>query len=167
VRTAPVRDSRAAPLVIGLGNEHRGDDRAGLDVVRALRTRLGPSARLIEAPDDVTELLTLWADADRVVVIDAVRSGRAPGTVQRFDLPEQALPSRLGSTSTHGLTLADAVALGRSLDRFPSHLTVLGIEAGPVAMQDGLSAAVVRAVREVTELVVAELAGPTARRNGA
>jgi hydrogenase maturation protease len=152
--------------VIGLGNEHRGDDRAGLDVVRAVRARLGPSARTVEGPDDVTDLLALWADADRVVVIDAVRSGRAPGAVHRYVLPEETLPSRLGSTSTHGLTLADAVALGRSLGRFPHRLVVFGIEAGPVGMQDGLSDPVARAVAEVTELVLSEVHGPSSRPRG-
>jgi hydrogenase maturation protease len=153
------------PLVIGLGNEHRGDDRCGLEVVRVLEGRLGEGARLVEGPEDVTELLGLWSDADRVIVIDAVRSGRAPGTVHRFDLSERDLPSRLGSTSTHGLTLADAVALARSIGRLPARMTVYGIEAGPVAMQDGLSDPVVRAVAEVADRVASEVQR-AARRTG-
>ncbi|MGD0250498.1 MAG: hydrogenase maturation protease [Thermoplasmata archaeon] len=164
MRTPSVPGGDSRPLVIGLGNEHRGDDRCGLEVVRALGLRLGGEVRLVEGPEDVTELLALWADADRVIVIDAVRSGGTPGTIHRFELPGTELPSRLGATSTHGLTLADAVALARSLGRFPSHVTVFGIEAGPVEMSDGLSAPVVRAVGEVAEKVVAELRGSVARK---
>jgi hydrogenase maturation protease len=147
------------PLIIGLGNPHRGDDRCGLDVVRALELRLGERARIVEGPEDVTELLALWSGAERVIVVDAVRSGRAAGTVHRFDLPPQELPSRLGSTSTHGLTLADAIELARSLDRLPPRMTVFGIEAGPVGLHSGLSDPVARAVAVVADRVVAEVAG--------
>jgi hydrogenase maturation protease len=162
VPTDPPPRAGPPPLVIGLGNEHRGDDRSGLEVVRALRARLGEDARLIEGPEDVTELLALWTPVDRVIVIDAVRSGRAPGTVHRFELADGELPSRLGSTSTHGLTLADAVALARSLGRLPASLTVFGIEAGSVAMGHELSVPVARAVGEVTEAVASELRRPGA-----
>ncbi len=156
--------SESTPLVIGLGNEHRGDDRLGLDVVRALRGRLAGSARLVEGPGDLTDLLALWSDEDRVIVVDAVRSGRPPGTVYRVEVADGALPSRLRTTSTHGFSLADAVALGRSLGRFPRSLTIFGIEAGTVTMTAGLSDPVARAVPEVAEAVASELRD--ARRRG-
>jgi len=155
--------ARVPPLIVGLGNDARGDDRCGLDVVRALRGRLPPEVRVAEARPDVTELLDLWSEVDRVIVIDAVRSGRAPGTIHRFDLAREELPSRLGSTSSHGLSLADAVELARSVGRLPPQLTVFGIEAGPVAMHHGLSPAVARAVAEVAERVISELRAPVVR----
>jgi hydrogenase maturation protease len=142
--------------VIGVGTEHRGDDRCGLEVVRQLRGRVKESARLTECSGDITELLDLWAGLARVIVVDAVRSGRTPGNVVRFEVPPD-LPPTVGPASSHGLSLAEAIGLGRSLGRFPRRLVVYGIEAGNVAMGDRLSAAVIEGVRETVERVVSEL----------
>ena len=66
------------PLVIGVGNAARGDDAAGLLAAR----RLGG----IELEGDPTALLDLFDGIDEAAVVDAVRSGAAPGTVHRFDV---------------------------------------------------------------------------------
>src|SRR5690606_39792128 len=75
---------RAAPgrtVVIGLGNDWRGDDRAGLETVRVLREELpaggAPGVAIVEGGGDLTELIDVWAGADLAVVIDAVRTGRS------------------------------------------------------------------------------------------
>jgi hydrogenase maturation protease len=152
--------SRGRPretLVIGVGNDHRGDDRCGLEVVRALRGRVASTVRLEEAPDDATSLLDLWTHVDEVVVVDAVRSGSSVGTVHRLEIGDGSLPSRFATTSTHSLGLADAIELGRALGRLPRRLTVFGIEAGEIGMETRLSPPVERAVATVTRTLLAEL----------
>ena len=146
----------ATPLVIGVGNDRRGDDRSGLDVVRALAHRLGGRARVVECTRDITDLLELWSDHEDVIVVDGVRSGRPPGTVVRFEIGSNGLPA-LGPTSTHGLSLAEAVGLGRTLGRFPRRLVVYGIEVGEVSMREGLTPAVAQGVAEATVQIEEEL----------
>jgi hydrogenase maturation protease len=146
------------PLVIGLGNEERGDDGSGLEVVRALRPRLAGRARFEECTSEGIALLELWRDADRVLVVDAVVSGGVPGTVLRFEAGDGFSPGVRSATSTHGLSLAEAVALGRGLGCLPRHLVVYGIEVDNLAIGAGLSAPVARGVREVTDRIVAEIA---------
>jgi len=149
--------TRRLPLVIGLGNDHRGDDGSGLAVVRALRSRLAGLARVAECGSGGIALLELWRDADHVLVVDAVKSGAAPGTVHRFDAGDGFSPGFRAATSTHGLSLAEAVALGRGLGCLPRRLVVYGIEADNVEMGDGLTGPVATAVREATERIAAEL----------
>ena len=144
------------PLVIGIGNEHRHDDRCGLDVVRGLLGRLKGLARIAECTGDVTTLLDLWKSEREVIVVDAVRSGHRPGTVLRLDDALTELP-RLGATSTHGLSLTEAIGLGRALGKFPGHLVVYGIEAEDVEMGEGLSERVSSGVRETIDLVATEV----------
>ncbi len=146
------------PLVIGLGNEHRRDDGCGLEVVRTLQRRLGVEARLVEGGDDATDLLDLWEAAGTVYVVDAVRSGRLPGTVHRFEVERGERFTGLPVTSTHGLSLGEAVALGRALGRFPQRLVVFGIEAADVGPGSGLTAPVATAVEEVSWRIAEELA---------
>lgn len=144
------------PLLIGVGTDHRGDDRCGLDVVRALRERLAGRARVAECTGDITDLLDLWAGVAEVIVVDAVRSGKPAGTVVRLELPGTELPL-LGATSTHGLSLPEAIGLGRSLGQFPAHLVIYGIEAENLEMGDGLSVAVAHGVREAVVQVATEI----------
>jgi len=149
------------PLVIGLGNEHRGDDGSGLEVARALKARLAGRARVEECTSEGIALLELWKEADRVLVVDAVRSGAVPGTVHRFEAGDGFSPGVRTATSTHGLSLVEAVALGRGLGCLPRELVIYGIEAENVLIGDGLTPPVVRAVQETTERIVEELSAPS------
>ncbi len=154
---------RPARVVIGVGNPHRRDDRCGLDVLRTLAGRVPPDVALFEAPADATALLDLWADRELAIVVDAVRSDRPAGTLHRWALGEGALPTELGGTSTHGLGIAEAVGLGRSLDRLPRRLTVLGIEAADLGVGEGLTPSVARAVVGAAHAVLRELASRPGR----
>lgn len=112
-------------LIIGIGNPDRGDDAAG--VLAARRVHRG---RVIEWAD-CSALLDLWEDASDVIVIDAMRSGRPPGTIQRFDAWSERLPAG-GFVSTHAMGVAETVEMARALDRLPDRLVVYGIEASDV-----------------------------------
>jgi len=153
---------RTLPLVIGVGNEHRSDDRSGLEVARALRAPLLGKARVEECASEGIALLDVWREAERVLVVDAVRSGAPPGTVHRLDASAGSLPGFRSATSTHGLSLAEAVALANGLGCLPHHLVVYGIEVANVEMGDGLTPAVARGIREATVRILAEIEGAPA-----
>ena len=157
---------RAIPLVIGLGNDERSDDRSGLEVARALKPRLKGRARVEECTSGGIALLELWRDADRVLVIDAVRSGAPPGTVHRIEPGDGFLPGMRPATSTHGLSLAEAVALGRGLGCLPRHLVIYGIEADTLTVGGGLSPPVAHGIRDVTNRILAELQEDTEPAEG-
>jgi len=145
------------PLVIGVGNEHRSDDRSGLEVARALRRPLEGKARVEEFSTEGIGLIELWRDADHVLVVDAVRSGAAPGSVLRIEPSDGALPHFHSATSTHGLSLAEAVALAQGLGELPRHLVVYGIEAENLEVGVSLSPPVARGVEEATARILDEL----------
>jgi hydrogenase maturation protease len=140
-------DAERRPLVIGVGNADRGDDAAGLLAAR----RLGG----IELEGDPSALLDLLDRVDEAVVIDAVRSGAAPGTVHRFEVGAEPVATLPRGASTHLIGLADALELARVLGRLPARATVHGIEGGRFALGDAMSPQVAAAV----ERVVAELGG--------
>ncbi|HET8758253.1 MAG TPA: hydrogenase maturation protease, partial [Solirubrobacteraceae bacterium] len=107
--------------MIGVGNAVRGDDAAGLLAARALGG--------VELEGDPSALIDLFDGLDAAVVVDAVRSGAAPGTVRRFDAAGGPLPAAIrSSTSTHLVGIAEAIELARTLDRLPPRLTVYAIE---------------------------------------
>jgi hydrogenase maturation protease len=139
--------------VFGIGNRYRHDDAAGLVVAERVGGTLleGEPVALIEA----------WSGEDAVLLIDAVSSGAAPGTLHRLDAVAEPLPPALFAASTHHLGLADAVELARALNRLPARLIVIGIEGACFDAGEGLSIEVEIAVQRAVEAVREEVGACT------
>ena len=132
--------------VIGVGNELRGDDAVGLVVVRLLD---GLAATLRTCEGEPVAMLDLWEGFDRVVLVDAMRSGDAPGTVRIVEVGKEPLPPELSRPSTHLLGIGGAVEQARALDRLPPRLTVYAIEGERYDSGAGLSKPVAAAAAQV------------------
>ncbi len=146
-------------LVVGLGNPDRGDDAVG-PVVAAGIAGLGLPCVDVIAHEDPTCLLDAWSEHSAVVVVDAVCSGAAPGTVVAIETGGHDGPAmgqawdRTGRGGTHAFGLATAIELARALGRMPERLVLVGVEVGCVEHGAGLSPAVRSALGRVQEVVV-------------
>lgn len=117
--------------VVGIGNELRGDDGAGVALARALQPLAGRYDRLTvveagAAPENITGLLRYFG-ADLVLLVDVAQMGEEPGAVR-------------------WLSWQDTVGIGVSTHTLPLHvfafyLTVeLGCEVALLGIQpSGLS----------------------------
>jgi hydrogenase maturation protease len=145
-------------LVIGIGNALRGDDGAGLEVVRRLRRRAEAAGiRVREFEGEGIGLLHVWQDARAVVLVDSVRSGAVPGTIQRIEVTDHPLPIGLrNSSSTHAVGVGEAIELARALGRLPSRLVIYGVEGGEFETGAELSAGVAAIVDSVADAVLHE-----------
>lgn len=143
--------------VIGVGNPYRGDDGAGIAVARRVAAAAPAGVTVVEATGEGAALMAAWETSASVVVVDAVRSGAAPGTVYRFDAARETLPARFFSYSTHAFSVAEAVELARVLGRLPSRLILYGVEGRRYEPGDGLTPEVERAAAEVAQRVLAEI----------
>ena len=141
-------------MVIGCGNRDRGDDRAGVMVAERLQ-KLGFDARILTA--GAFDLIDAWHGADDVVVVDAVESGAAPGTVWVWDGRTEEIHGSL-PVSTHGFGVAESIKLGRILDRLPKRLRVFGIEGRRFDVGGETSTEVVSAAEEVAKRIAGECA---------
>ncbi len=112
--------------MIGVGNDLRGDDAAGLEVARSIE-RI-PGARVVMHDGEAVDLLDHWQGADAVVIVDTIRSGAAPGTIHRIDASSDAIPSPLRRASSHTIGVAEAIELGRTLGELPGRVIVYGVE---------------------------------------
>jgi len=144
------------PLIFGIGNEYRGDDAGGLIVARLLKERLADSAIVIEQTGDGAALIEAWRGAETVIIIDAVMSGAAPGTIHRFDANARPILKDAFRCPTHAFGVAEAIELARALGELPRSLVVYGIEAKNFAAGVGLSPEVERAVGEVVRRALTE-----------
>jgi hydrogenase maturation protease len=139
----PFRAATVRERVIGIGNSDRGDDAAGLIAAQ----RLGG----IEHNGDALSLLDAWSPTGHFILIDAVTTGAAPGTIHTWDA--QSLPPEADHlrSSTHAFSVADAIRLAAATGRLPASLTVIGIEARQFAPGAPLSPEVLAAVDTVVE----------------
>lgn len=148
----------SARLVIGIGNEFRGDDGVGLSIAQKLRAMAGLGARVVESSGGGTELMGLWAGAELAILIDAVHSGGRPGSVFRYVLPDDEIPGAIFPRhSTHAFGVLEALELAATLGERPPRVIVYGIEGESFATGAGLSGPVRAAASEVVDMVVRDL----------
>lgn len=164
-------------LVLGLGNPILTDDGVGIHVVRAVAIQMALRPLPIEE-DAVTyaeasvgglRLLDILAGFDRVILVDAIQTlGGSPGQLHR--LGPAALQQSRHSGSTHDLSLAGALKLGRDLAMsLPQDeaIVILAIEVEDVCTFDeSCTPAVAAAIPRAVEAALAELA-VTERRDWA
>jgi hydrogenase maturation protease len=111
-----------------LGNDLLGDDAVGPLAVRRLEPELQGETDVIESCVTGLALLDLLIGYDRVVIIDAIHTGRfPPGAIRELrscDLSPVAAPS------PHYAGLPEMFALSESLDlEFPEEVAILAVEA--------------------------------------
>jgi hydrogenase maturation protease len=143
--------------IIGIGNTFRSDDGAGIAIARSLRQRLPEGVALLEQSGEGTALLEAWKGARVVVLVDAVQSGAAPGTIHRLDAYADPIPPAFFRYSTHAFSVAEAVQLARVLSQLPPRVIVYGIEGRNFSAGEGLSAEVAEASAKMAARVLDEV----------
>jgi hydrogenase maturation protease len=137
-------------LVVGIGNDFRGDDAAGLLAVRRLAELNLSGVKIVEFDGDSAALMELWKGLDLIIVVDAVSSGEKPGRIYRFEPINEPLPGGLFSkSSTHDFGLMQAIELSRALGAFPKRVIVYGIEGTSFEPGSKISEGVASAIEKV------------------
>lgn len=152
-------------LILGVGHPHRGDDAAGLEVVRRLQARdLGPT-RVAAVWGEATEILEAWRGFDSVTVVDATSGAGPAGAIVRLDADSVRLRAGELRASSHGLGVPEAVALARQLGRLPPHLVIYGIEGRRFGVGEAMSPEVEHAAAALA-LVLGESGRPLGAARG-
>lgn len=119
-------------LVIGCGNILRGDDAVGPVLVRHLYERGVPEGvRLVDGGTAGMDVAFGMRGASRVVIVDAARTGAAPGTVYRVPAHElESLPP-IDGLHTHNFRWDHALSFSTWLlgPLRPTDVTVFLVEA--------------------------------------
>jgi hydrogenase maturation protease len=145
--------------VIGLGQRAAGDDGAGLVVLEALRAQGLPEGIELHEAAEATAIVPLLETKGRVILVDALL-GAEPGAVLTLS-PEQLEEGGLSPLSTHGVSVAQAIALARMLSPEVSpeiRLVGIGVRR-PERYSHELSPEVLRAIPRAVDAVLALLGG--------
>jgi len=147
-------------VIVGVGNPLARDEGLGPRAIALLAERCLPDG--VEAIDAGTDLLAAIGDlegAERVILIDAVRTGHEPGTIHRFTLDDLLEKAADGAEwrSAHDLTVVAAVRLAEAAGTRLPPTVVVGVEPGQVALGEGLTPPVEAALDRLIETVLAEI----------
>ncbi len=145
-------------VVLGVGNILLSDEGIGVRAVEKLQRDydLPPEVVVIDGGTTGMEMLEDLSNADHLIIIDAVRSGKAPASIIR--LADEQVPVFFRTKlSPHQIGLSDVLATLAFIGEQPGGVTVIGVE--PVSLETGmaLSPQVEARLPELMELVVTEL----------
>jgi hydrogenase maturation protease len=155
-------------VVLGVGNTLLSDEGVGVKAIEKLQQdfALPPEVVVIDGGTTGMEMLEDLSGADHIIMIDAVRSGKAPASIVR--LADEQIPVFFRTKlSPHQIGLSDVLATLELMGEQPGGITVIGVE--PVSLETGmaLTPQVEARLPEVVEMIVAELGrlGVTVRSN--
>ncbi|MEI7817491.1 MAG: hydrogenase maturation protease [Desulfuromonadales bacterium] len=146
-------------VIIGLGNPQLSDDGVGLAVAVAvagcLRHRMELTVTELNAGG--IRLMEAMAGFRRAVVVDAMLSGAAPGTILRFD-PGNFVTTK-NTFSSHDTDFTTAFNLGKMVGvPLPEQVSFWGIEGREFKLfGEGFTDEVAAAVTGAVKLIVAEV----------
>jgi len=145
-------------IVIGLGNPILGDDGVGWKVAEEVKQQLVP-----DSPVDVDflslggiSLMEHLIGYEHAILIDAVKSDQAIGSIMVSRLSEIPDYSAFHIASAHDTSLQNALKLGKSMGvSLPKDVIVVGIATDYIYdFSESLSPPVARAVPKATEIVI-------------
>lgn len=140
--------------LVCFGNPYLGDDAIGAHVARMLAAEAWPSGvRVFDAGIAGLNAVGCFEGCERVIVVDAMRSGRPPGTVAWLDPAALAAPVSGLSNHLQGVEALLAV-LPLAMDGPVPPIEILGVEVAEVGrFTEQLSPAVAAAVPQTVAVV--------------
>lgn len=145
-------------VVVGLGNPLMGDDGVGLCALRQLEREwtFDDSIQLVDGGTWGLRLLPVLEGAKGIILLDAIRTGREPGTV--VELRNDEIPRQLSTKlSPHEVDLRELLAVMQLRGSLPANVSAIGVEPQYVDLLDDLSPIVRSRVPDIVRLALERL----------
>jgi hydrogenase maturation protease len=151
------------PLLIALGNLYRSDDAVGPKLLEDLGRKLTGRVEIVHHNGDPSDLIDLWNQRD-VLIVDAAPLDDDAALIVIFDplSGKQGLADGRGHvTSSHALSLAEALELGRLLDKLPQSMRVVAVAGEDFSFGEELSLRARRGMAAASRWIVDNIEGST------
>jgi hydrogenase maturation protease len=144
-------------VVIGVGNTILSDDGVGVHAARRLESdpRTPAGVTILDGGAIGLELMPYVSDASRVLFLDAVNTGAAPGTLSRMTGTD--LLGLSGGQNVHQLGVADLIAALALVSTRPQDIVVLGLQPANTDWGTSLTPDVEAALSRLVDAALAQL----------
>ena len=144
-------------LILGVGNLLLSDEGVGVHVAqRMMHMELPPEVDVVEGGTDGFGLVNVILEADRMILIDAVKGGGQPGSIYRFDIDDCPPYPDLFKTSVHQISILEVINLSSLIGSTPQ-TTIIGIEPHCLDMGMELSPQIEAKVPKIIQMVQEEV----------
>lgn len=146
-------------LLLGIGNLIMSDDGIGVRVIQRIQREysLPGHVEVIDGGTLGLDLLPLLEQVGRLLVVDAVETGKVPGSCVR--LSGEELPIALETkVSPHQMGLKDLLAVARLMGHLPPEMVLIGVQPGSIEMSSELTPEIEAKMDLLVESVLNELA---------
>ena len=144
-------------LILGIGNELLGDEGVGVHAARLLRKEnLPKQIKIVEVGTAILDALPDLEQADRVIILDAMKDDQPPGTVYKISLDHCSGASCIASM--HGFDIFRVMALAE-LEKIPP-VIVFGMEPEKIDWSLELSSTVDHSMPFLLQAVRQEISKP-------
>jgi hydrogenase maturation protease len=145
-------------LILGIGNLILRDEGVGVHAVRELeRKQLPAHVEVIDGGTYLMDLLSIIQEAERIIVIDALKGGGEPGTIYRVT-PDDLMGETERTLSLHQVGLLEVLGMVRQLGGDPQ-VVIIGVEPKEISWGMELTPEVEAKLPKVIETVLGELQG--------
>ncbi len=143
-------------LILGVGNILLKDEGVGVHVIRELEKKKLPSTiELMDAGTALFSISHLLKERKKIVVIDAAKGGKRPGTIYRI-LPSQIKNEHNKLLSLHEMGLMECLATLEDEAR-PRDIVIIGIEPESIDWGLRLSSKLQQKLPEIVKAVLSEV----------
>jgi len=141
-------------FVLGIGNVLLRDEGIGCHVVHALEGIPLPDVKIIDG-GTCPDVLQLLEDADKLVIVDAVKGGGTPGQIYRFHLEDITLEQK-PFLSLHDMGLVDNLML-MQLWHSIGETIIIGVEPKELEWGLELSPELREKMPQIIDAILSEL----------
>jgi len=153
-------------LILGIGNILMKDEGIGVHIVHQLQEQdLPDNVEVIDGGTAGLDILLSQEGLYKLVVIDAIRGGKEPGTIYKAQLKagETDKLTQIFSRETeskislHQVGLLEALSAAEKMNCAPEEVTIIGVEPEEIHLGLELSELAKRSIPEVIEQVLEEI----------
>ncbi|WHY75771.1 HyaD/HybD family hydrogenase maturation endopeptidase [Neobacillus sp. WH10] len=123
--------------ILGIGNTLFSDEGVGIHLLPLLEEALkeDENIEIIEGLTDGMKLLGPVEDAENLIIIDAINSGKEGGTIIKLEGDE--IPTYFGiKMSIHQLGFQEVLLAAKMRERYPKQIVMYGMQ--PTSLQLGI-----------------------------
>jgi hydrogenase maturation protease len=156
-RRRPLKQQHRHILILGVGNLLLSDEGIGVHVAqRMMHMELPPEVHVVEGGTDGFGLVNVILEADRMILIDAVKGGGQPGSIYRFDIGDCPPYPDLFKTSVHQISILEVINLSSLIGPTPQ-TTIIGIEPHCLDMGMALSPQIEAKIPKIIQMIQEEV----------
>ena len=147
-------------IVLGMGNLLLKDEGIGVHVAQTMQATPSPDNVDLEVIDGGTlpDATLSFGEADKLIVVDAVKAGGEPGAIYRFR-PEDISLNNDVLTSLHQISLLENLWLTERFGQKPGEVVIIGVEPEDMSSGLELSTKLQQRIPRIIKVVLEEALG--------